>query len=107
MFLKHYLATPRNFRRRRCTSDDCRMGNGRFYMGNVNVTQSGIPCQKWDVQSPHTHFQPPDVFPQVQNAENYCRNADAEEPYPWCYTVNSSVRWQWCDVPLCRKLTPK
>lgn len=84
-------------------TDDCRMGNGRYYMGTVNMTQSGLQCQKWDVQSPHTHFQPPNVFPQVQNAENYCRNADAEEPYPWCYTMNASVRWQWCDVPLCRK----
>lgn len=58
---------------------------------------------KKDVQSPHKHIQPPLVFPQVQNAENYCRNADAEEPYPWCYTMNDSVRWQWCDIPLCRK----
>lgn len=84
--------------------DDCRMGNGRYYLGTVNVTQTGIPCQKWDEQSPHKHIQPPNVFPQVQNAENYCRNAGAEEPHPWCYTMNDSVRWQWCDVPLCRKL---
>lgn len=80
---------------------DCRMGNGRYYLGTQNLTQHGIPCQKWDVQTPHKHIQPPMVFPQVQNAENYCRNADAEEPYPWCYTMNDSVRWQWCDVPLC------
>lgn len=59
--------------------------------------------KKQDVQYPHKHIQPPLVFPQVQNAENFCRNADAEEPYPWCYTMNDSVRWQWCDVPLCRK----
>lgn len=79
------------------------MGNGRYYMGTVNVTSTGIPCQKWDVQTPHTHIQPPNVFPQVQDAENYCRNAGGEEPYPWCYTMNDSVRWQSCDVPLCRK----
>lgn len=83
--------------------DDCRMGNGRYYMGTVNVTSTGIPCQKWNVQHPHTHFQPPSVFPQVQDAENYCRNAGGEEPYPWCYTMNDSVRWQSCDIPLCRK----
>lgn len=84
-------------------SDDCRMGNGRYYMGQINVTKSGIPCQKWDSQKPHQHIQPPNVFPQVQNAENYCRNAGGEEPSPWCYTMNESVRWQLCDIPLCRK----
>lgn len=83
--------------------DDCRMGNGQYYMGQVNVTKSGISCQKWDSQKPHTHIQPPNVFPQVQNAENYCRNAGGEEPSPWCYTMNESVRWQLCDIPLCRK----
>lgn len=81
------------------------MGNGRYYLGTINVTKTGIPCQKWDVQTPHKHFQPPNVFPQIQNAENYCRNADAEEPFPWCYTMEESSRWQHCDVPLCGKST--
>lgn len=80
------------------------MGNGRYYMGTVNVTSSGKACQPWDSQKPHSHIQPPNVFPQVQNAENYCRNAGGEERYPWCYTMDESVRWQHCDVPLCRKL---
>lgn len=77
------------------------MGNGRYYLGTVNRTSSGIPCQKWSDQIPHDHFQPPLFFPQLHNAENYCRNAGGEEPYPWCYTMNESVRWQWCDLPLC------
>lgn len=72
-------------------------------MGQVNITKTGISCQKWDSQKPHSHFQPPNVFPQVQNAENYCRNAGGEEPSPWCYTMNDTVRWQLCDIPLCRK----
>lgn len=70
-------------------------------MGNVNVTQSGISCQPWDSQRPHTHIQPPDVFPQVQNASNFCRNPGGEEPYPWCYTMDDSTRWAYCNVPLC------
>lgn len=77
------------------------MGNGRYYMGNVNVTQSGIQCQQWSSQKPHTHIQPPPVFPQVQDAHNYCRNPGGEEPYPWCYTTDESVRWAYCDVPRC------
>ncbi|KAH8279127.1 hypothetical protein KR026_002055 [Drosophila bipectinata] len=82
-------------------SYDCRNGNGRFYMGTANVTKSGIPCQRWDTQYPHKHIQPPLVFHQLLEGENYCRNAGGEEPQPWCYTVDESVRWQHCDIPMC------
>ncbi|XP_055689281.1 tyrosine-protein kinase transmembrane receptor Ror2 [Lutzomyia longipalpis] len=84
---------------------DCRMGNGRHYLGTINVTQTGIPCQNWDSQSPHTHIQPPNVFPEVRNAENFCRNAGGSEPYPWCYTSDPSTRWAYCEVPLCPNST--
>lgn len=84
-------------------TDDCRMGNGRYYLGTVNVTATGIPCQKWDSQEPHSHHKPPLVFAELQDAENYCRNAGGEEPTPWCYTTDKGVRWQACDIPLCRK----
>ncbi|GAB0095531.1 Tyrosine-protein kinase receptor [Sergentomyia squamirostris] len=84
---------------------DCRMGNGRHYLGTVNVTQSGIPCQYWASQSPHTHIQPPDVFPEVRNADNFCRNAGGSEPYPWCYTSDPATRWSYCDIPLCPNST--
>lgn len=86
---------------------DCVKGRGRFYQGTVNVTSHGLPCQKWDSQEPHNHFRPPLVFPEVQNAENYCRNAGGEEPTPWCYTTNTSVRWQRCDIPVCDNATDK
>ncbi|BFG04312.1 tyrosine-protein kinase transmembrane receptor Ror2 [Drosophila madeirensis] len=82
-------------------SYDCRNGNGRFYLGTMNVTKSGIPCQRWDTQHPHKHIQPPLVFPQLLEGENYCRNAGGEEEQPWCYTVDESVRWQHCDIPIC------
>uniref|UniRef100_A0A182WHX1 Kinesin motor domain-containing protein n=1 Tax=Anopheles minimus TaxID=112268 RepID=A0A182WHX1_9DIPT len=84
---------------------DCRMGNGRFYLGTVNVSSSGIPCQKWDSQEPHSHHKPPLVFAELQDAENYCRNAGGEEPTPWCYTTDKTVRWQACDIPLCPNST--
>lgn len=82
--------------------DNCRNGYGRFYLGTMNVTKSGIPCQRWDSQHPHKHMQPPLVFPQIADGENYCRNAGGEEPAPWCYTVDETVRWQHCDISLCR-----
>ena len=31
---------------------------------------------------------------------NYCRNPDGE-PRAWCYTSESSKRWDYCDVPVC------
>ncbi|UYV73085.1 MUSK [Cordylochernes scorpioides] len=80
---------------------ECLVGKGRFYQGNKNVTKQGIPCQYWDSQEPHSHNRPPKVFPEVLNSENYCRNAGGEEPMPWCYTMDPTVRWQHCDIPRC------
>ncbi|CAH2018064.1 unnamed protein product [Acanthoscelides obtectus] len=84
---------------------DCIKGRGRFYQGKVNVTASGIPCQRWDSQFPHTHDSPPNIFPELRNAENYCRNAGGEEKSPWCFTTNPKNRWQHCDIPRCPNST--
>lgn len=32
---------------------------------------------------------------------NYCRNPDNEPGGAWCYTSNSTIRWEYCDVPEC------
>lgn len=82
-------------------SDDCIKGTGRFYQGKVNVTKDGIECQRWDSQLPHSYVRPPNVFPELHGAENYCRNAGGEVHVPWCFTTNSSVRWQYCNIPQC------
>ncbi|KAL3199309.1 hypothetical protein MRX96_013964 [Rhipicephalus microplus] len=84
---------------------NCIKGRGRFYQGNVNVTKSGIPCQRWDVQEPHHHNRPPMVFPEVLNSDNYCRNAGGEEPMPWCYTTDPRKRWEHCSIPQCENTT--
>lgn len=73
----------------------------------MNVTETGIACQKWTSQSPHNHYTPPLVFPELEDAENYCRNAGGQEPQPWCYTMEKEVRWQRCDIPLCPNSTEK
>ncbi|XP_045482312.1 tyrosine-protein kinase transmembrane receptor Ror2 [Harmonia axyridis] len=80
---------------------DCIKGRGRFYQGKVNITEKGAFCQRWDSQFPHNHDSPPNVFPEMENAENYCRNAGGEEVRPWCYTSNHSRRWEYCDIPRC------
>lgn len=71
----------------------------------MNMTASGIPCQKWTSQTPHSHYTPPLVFPELQDAENYCRNAGGQEPSPWCYTEDKNVRWEHCEIPLCPNST--
>lgn len=73
----------------------------------MNMTETGIPCQKWTSQSPHSHYTPPLVFPELDDAENFCRNAGGQEPQPWCYTTDKDVRWQRCEVPLCPNSTEK
>ncbi|KAM9329668.1 muscle, skeletal receptor tyrosine-protein kinase [Gastrophryne carolinensis] len=84
----------------------CYKGKGRHYQGNVNTTASGIPCQKWNQQLPHAHRMMPDVYQELVNSENYCRNPGGEHDSPWCYTADPSVRWQYCDIPLCRAGVP-
>ncbi|KAI8487064.1 Meprin A subunit beta-like, partial [Branchiostoma belcheri] len=75
--------------------DACYEGNGAAYNGIVAVTDRGLTCQRWDVQSPHSHN-----FGGQE--ENYCRNPDGGER-PWCYTTDPSVRWQYCSVPVCEE----
>lgn len=83
----------------------CIRGNGRYYQGTKNVTERGLTCQAWESQFPHQHARPPLVFAEVQNSSNYCRNAGGEERKPWCYTMDSNVRWEHCDIPVCTNFT--
>nr|XP_014426423.1 muscle, skeletal receptor tyrosine-protein kinase isoform X3 [Pelodiscus sinensis] len=83
------------------TTTTCYKGNGRFYQGSINITTSGIPCQKWSEQVPHLHRRTPQVFPELSNAENACRNPGGENERPWCYTKDHSISWEYCNVPLC------
>ncbi len=79
---------------------------GVCYTGKTSITASGRMCQKWDRQSPHSHANTkPTAFPDASMAEaaNYCRNPDGE-PSLWCYTTDSSERWEYCDIPVCRRI---
>uniref|UniRef100_H3AUZ8 receptor protein-tyrosine kinase n=1 Tax=Latimeria chalumnae TaxID=7897 RepID=H3AUZ8_LATCH len=83
----------------------CYKEKGRFYQGSVNITSSGIPCQKWSEQAPHFHTRSPEVFPELSKSENYCRNPGGESERPWCYTMDRSVRWEYCNIPRCGNVT--
>ena len=75
------------------------------YMGDLNVTEGGLTCQRWDTHFPHFHRQHNPAFPEKNKtlAKNYCRNSDNDWS-AWCITTNPDVKWQYCDLPKCGKL---
>ncbi|XP_040408480.1 plasminogen-like [Cygnus olor] len=81
-------------------SSQCISGHGEDYRGRIAITESGNICQHWNMQFPHKHGWIPDRYPCKGLEENYCRNPDGEKR-PWCYTSNSSVRWEYCSIPRC------
>lgn len=34
--------------------------------------------------------------------ENYCRNPDQDKHGPWCFTNNSAIHWDYCNVKPCK-----
>jgi len=83
----------------------CVRGNGRYYQGLMNVTKGGLECQPWYTSHPHKHTSPPQVFPEMKNSSNYCRNGGGIEQSPWCYTMDPLVRWQHCIIEKCENIT--
>ena len=72
---------------------------GLEYLGTLSVTTSGVTCQAWATNTPHTvNHQPADA---EAAGSNYCRNADRVSDTPWCYTTDPNLTWEYCDVPLC------
>ena len=61
---------------------------------------SGRSCQAWDSTTPHFHPLTSLYRPYLQD-HNYCRNPEGRGSRPWCYTTDASVRWEYCNVPLC------
>ena len=76
----------------------CYTGDGQEYEGSASTTQSGLTCQQWALDVPHTHnyhFLP----------HNWCRNPDLEDK-PWCYTSSVGKRREVCAVPRCASPPP-
>ncbi|XP_071207662.1 muscle, skeletal receptor tyrosine-protein kinase [Salvelinus alpinus] len=85
----------------------CYNDKGRFYQGPVNITSSGIPCQRWSQQGPHLHRLSVDVLSELRNAQSSCRNPGGENEKPWCYTTNPNIRWEYCNIPKCGEVVVK
>jgi len=84
---------------------DCRFTDlGKEYIGQYRMTISGIACQRWDSQKPHSHNDNiASMFPDatLADASNYCRNPDSKDGGLWCYTSDPDKQWEFCNVPKC------
>ncbi|XP_005410270.1 PREDICTED: hepatocyte growth factor-like protein isoform X3 [Chinchilla lanigera] len=79
----------------------CFQGKGEGYRGIANTTTAGVPCQRWDSQSPHQHRFLPEKYACKDLRENFCRNPDGSEA-PWCFTSRPGMRVAFCyQIPRC------
>ncbi|GAA6226940.1 plasminogen isoform X1 [Lates japonicus] len=84
---------------------DCKVGNGLSYRGPTSITVLGVTCQAWSAQSPHQHNSfTPQTHPDRGLEGNSCRNPDNDVNGPWCYTTDSSKKWDYCQIPDCAGL---
>uniref|UniRef100_A0A4W6D7I7 Plasminogen n=1 Tax=Lates calcarifer TaxID=8187 RepID=A0A4W6D7I7_LATCA len=84
---------------------DCKIGNGLSYRGPTSITVLGVTCQAWSAQSPHQHNSfTPQSHPDKGLEGNSCRNPDNDVNGPWCYTTDSSKKWDYCQIPDCAGL---
>ena len=74
---------------------------GKNYTGTISKTRHGNTCERWLSVTPYTHRS----SGKKEDHENYCRNPDNSVYGPWCYTTNSGVRWEFCDIPYCGMLS--
>jgi len=58
-----------------CGTDSVKQAD---YRGTISSTQSGVECQAWSSQSPHTHSRTPGNYWNSGLVSNYCRNPDGE-----------------------------
>ncbi|XP_031523418.1 apolipoprotein(a) isoform X2 [Papio anubis] len=79
---------------------ECYHGNGQSYRGTYFTTVTGRTCQAWSSMTPHSHSRTPENYPNGGLAKNYCRNPDPVAA-PWCYTMDPSVRWEYCNLTRC------
>ncbi|VDI59835.1 Hypothetical predicted protein [Mytilus galloprovincialis] len=87
-----------------CAKNEC-IATGKHYNGRRVCTKSGIPCQSWTSQVPHSHgFVYGDVFPDktIEHAGRTCRDPGFLRGSPWCYTQDNYIEWDFCDIPKCQ-----
>ncbi|KAI4825139.1 hypothetical protein KUCAC02_020837 [Chaenocephalus aceratus] len=74
---------------------DCYEGFGENYQEEQSRTRSNLPCTPWRVNSGERGMLTAGL------EGNYCRNPDKDKHGPWCYTNNSAIPWDYCNVKPC------
>ena len=59
-----------------------------------------MPEMEFEITSPPSTKNFPDSS--IMEAGNKCRNPDNWSEGPWCYTTDVNVRWELCDIPMCK-----
>lgn len=57
-----FIQGPEAQPRPEATTLNCFRGKGEGYRGTANTTAAGVPCQRWDAQSPHQHRFAPEKY---------------------------------------------
>jgi len=71
--------------------------NGTEYRGCQTRTRSGLPCQKWTLQTPNRHNDTRRSHPMAGLGDhNYCRNPTGSKTI-WCVTQDPHVPWEYCE----------
>uniref|UniRef100_A0A8D1FJA2 Factor VII-activating protease n=2 Tax=Sus scrofa TaxID=9823 RepID=A0A8D1FJA2_PIG len=104
---KFTCTCPDQFKGRFCEigSDDCYVGDGYSYRGEVSKTVNQHTCLYWNshllLQENYNMFME-DAEAHGIGEHNFCRNPDGDRK-PWCFIKVSSakVKWEYCDVPAC------
>ncbi|KAK2864309.1 hypothetical protein Q7C36_003463 [Tachysurus vachellii] len=82
-------------------NEDCKIGIGEDYRGSISITAEGVTCQAWSATTPHmTNFNDM-THPGKGLESNNCRNPDGDTNGPWCYTMNTAKKWDYCNVRDC------
>ncbi|XP_047194110.1 plasminogen [Hippoglossus stenolepis] len=80
---------------------ECVNGLGTDYRGTKSRSKTGKTCQRWKAKFPHVPNMTPESHPRADLDSNFCRNPDGDSGGPWCYTTDSSTRWEHCNVASC------
>lgn len=86
---------------------ECYEGRGEGYRGTVDMTPSGIMCQRWDSQYPHNHTFMPQAYPckWVRNSHEKAHSPIHQWEFPskqiagWHSLFSRDLRENYCRNP--------
>lgn len=63
LLMLYFAFTETPSKRNVVETTECYQGRGEGYRGTVDVTPTGLTCQRWDSQYPHNHTFIPQAYP--------------------------------------------